>query len=234
METSSKQLSFDSKRKLSRASRSQLLSDSDIEDDSQEDQANIKQSVESSDNKSSLKTISKSLRSPRASGSNSSKRSDKSNNKKSADKSDNSVNRQKEGTSRTLRSRIAVDQPSTALSFRSNPVSPSVIPKKRQRISDQTRQKSVPESSPTNPENTSVGKAPNLGARLARNHGGREPQIPTQQSQIDNTAQGSSSSQQIQTGHPPYNLLRRSSRGKGSTSLLTTGSCVCTFCVYSH
>ncbi|XP_055698970.1 E3 ubiquitin-protein ligase TRIP12 isoform X2 [Phlebotomus papatasi] len=60
-----------------------------------------------------------------------------------------------------------------------------------------------------NPETSGSSKAPNLGARLARGSSGREPQHHQSESQ----------------GHPP-SLLKRSSRGKGTSQAATTGSCV--------
>lgn len=228
IETSSRNISLGQKRKLSRASKSQLLSDSDIEDDSQEEQSHNVQSGEKSDkNISRKKTIAKSLRSVRgAGGSGSRKSSEKSNNKKS-DNSTNSVNsdnknQQVPTASRTLRSRTTVVEQSqsiVATNLRRKPasVSTSVIPKKRHRIQCKT-------SASTNPESTGSG-VPNLGARLARNQGGREPHNPSAQQHQDTSAHASTSTQQ-QTGHPPQNLLRRSSRGKGASSSSTTGSCV--------
>lgn len=105
-----------------------------------------------------------------------------------------------------------------------------VVPKKRQKVGDQ------------HPDGTgSSHKAPNLGARLARSSGGREPQHhhhhQQQQQQhhqyhfgsghIGSASSSSSSSHNSTTqGHLPSGLLRRSSRGKGSHQSATTGSCV--------
>lgn len=216
LDTSTKSVSAGQKRKTSRASRSQLLSDSEIDDDSQEEQADNEQSVDKSDkNTSSKKTIVKSARTSRGAGGSSSRKvTDKSNNnsKKSLDNfANSSVNsdRNQATSSRTLRSRTQPSSTTGALS--------SVIPKKRQRY-----QSSTSGSGLTNPESTGSGsKAPNLGARLARNQGGQEPHnTAAQQPQTQDTA-----STQQQTGHPPQNLLRRSSR-KGASSSSTTGSCV--------
>lgn len=233
LDTTSKNISLGQKRKSSRASRSQLLSDSDIEDDSQEEQAD-NESVDKSDkNSSSKKTIAKSARGAGAGSSKkSSEKLNNNNNKKSIDSSANSsVNsdkNQSQATSRTLRSRSTVDLASSiASSLRRNPTSSSsaatsVIPKKRIRIGEQSHQS----SGSTNPESTGSGsKTPNLGARLARNQGGREPHYTAQQQDTTSSTQASTSTQQ-QSGHPPQHLLRRSSRGKGSSSSSTTGSCV--------
>ncbi|XP_062558407.1 E3 ubiquitin-protein ligase TRIP12 [Armigeres subalbatus] len=100
--------------------------------------------------------------------------------------------------------------------------SSGVVPKKRQKVGDQL------------PDGTgSSHKAPNLGARLARSSGGREPQQHQhhqhQQYHFSSghigSASSSSSSQNTQ-GHLPSGLLRRSSRGKSSHQSATTGSCV--------
>lgn len=226
------------KRKSSRASRSQLLSDTDNEDDSQEEQADNEQSesVDTSDkNNSSKKTIAKPLRSVRGAGGRKTSEKPIINNKKTDNSANNSVNsdkNQSQTSSRTLRSRVPVEQSSAAISLRRKQVTStsaaatSVIPKKRQRIGEQDHQLSVSGSGSTNPESTGSGsKAPNLGARLARNQGGREPHNSLAQQQQDTPAHASTSTQQ-QTGHPPQNLLRRSSRGKGASSSSTTGSCV--------
>lgn len=97
--------------------------------------------------------------------------------------------------------------------------SSSVLPKKRQKISEF-------QSTSVNSECTS-SKTPNLGARLARNSG-REPQlIPTDTPSQSSTTAHQSQQTLTQPGHPPpQNLLRRSSRGKGASSSATTGSCV--------
>lgn len=81
--------------------------------------------------------------------------------------------------------------------FSNSSSSSSKIPKKRLRHSE--------------PEDL---KVLNLGARLAKSSVGREPQ-----------QRGISSHQDSQQGQPP-NLLRRSSRSKGTHSSATTGSCV--------
>lgn len=95
-----------------------------------------------------------------------------------------------------------------------------VTPKKRQRISDNNNRNTVErniglDNSKVDSTNT---KTPlNLGARLAK---GREPHTFDHE-----LLQPSTSNQQQHLGHPPtssQNLLRRSSRGKSST----TGSCV--------
>ncbi|CAO1401704.1 unnamed protein product [Diamesa hyperborea] len=97
--------------------------------------------------------------------------------------------------------------------------SSSVLPKKRQKVSDY-------QSTSVSSECTS-SKTPNLGARLARNSG-REPQlIPTDTPSQSSTSAHQSQQTLTQPGHPPpQNLLRRSSRGKGASSSATTGSCV--------
>ncbi|XP_058825436.1 E3 ubiquitin-protein ligase TRIP12 [Topomyia yanbarensis] len=100
-------------------------------------------------------------------------------------------------------------------------VTAAVVPKKRQKVGDQH-----PDSS------GSSHKAPNLGARLARSSGGREPHNHHQQhhsgSHLGSASSGSSSSGSHNStqGHLPSGLLRRSSRGKGSHQSATTGSCV--------
>lgn len=214
LETTSKNLSL---RKTSRVSRSQLISESENEEE---------ESQEESVEKSSKKT--KSLRTLRVAGS--SRQSEKPNNKKTVENSSKSVNSNKSqslSSLRTLRSRTAVDQPSTSSNHRKQASSTptGAIPKKRQRTSEQGQEPSVSASGSANPESTgSGGQAPNLGARLARNHSGREQQHTIDQ-QEDASAHAEVSSQQ-QTGDPPQNLLRRSSRGKGASSSSTTGSCV--------
>lgn len=89
----------------------------------------------------------------------------------------------------------------------------SVVPKKRQRISDNSNLDKSTTGSSSKGETSA--KTSNLGARLAR---GREPHFSNQDLIEPSTS--------IQSGHPPptssQNLLRRSSRGKTST----TGSCV--------
>lgn len=203
------------KRKTSRASRSQLLSDSEIEeDDSQEEQADNGKSTVADKNSSNKKTVAKPVRSVRGAGGSGSKKisETKSNNKPSAtdNSSVNSENNQSQSTSRNLRSRSALTSSAT-----------TAIPNKRQRVGEQSHQASVSAGGSTNPESTGSGsKAPNLGARLSRNQGGREAQYTSAQQQPD------TSSTQQQTGHPPQNLLRRSSRSKGASSSSTTGSCV--------
>lgn len=226
-EPSSKSASL---RKPSRASRSQLISDSDIGDESQEESV-VDKSVDK--NNSSKKTIVKSR------GASSRKSAEKSNSKKksvdnSAQGGVNSDKNLAQASSRTLRSRAPVDQPSTSSIPRrkapSTSAASSVVPKKR-RVGEQSHQTtSVSRSGLTNPESTGSGsKAPNLGARLARNQSGREPQNTSagnQQQQEDFSAHASASTSAQQSGHPPQNLLRRSSRGKGASSSSTTGSCV--------
>lgn len=112
----------------------------------------------------------------------------------------------------------------TADSVASTCSSSSVLPKKRQKISEY-------QSTSVNSECTS-SKTPNLGARLARNSG-REPQlIPTDTPSQSFTSAHQSQQTLTQPGHPPpQNLLRRSSRGKGASSSATTGSCVSTVVV---
>ena len=102
--------------------------------------------------------------------------------------------------------------------------SSSVLPKKRQKVSEY-------QSTSVSSECTS-SKTPNLGARLARNSG-REPQlIPTDTPSQSSTLAHQSQQTLTQPGHPPpQNLLRRSSRGKGASSSATTGSCVSTVVV---
>ncbi|XP_058455043.1 E3 ubiquitin-protein ligase TRIP12 [Malaya genurostris] len=103
-------------------------------------------------------------------------------------------------------------------------VAAAVVPKKRQKVGDQHLDSSG-----------SSHKAPNLGARLARSSGGREPhnhhQLQQQQhhhsvSHLGSASSGSSGSHNSTQGHLPSGLLRRSSRGKGSHQSATTGSCV--------
>jgi hypothetical protein len=98
----------------------------------------------------------------------------------------------------------------------------TVVPKKRQRISDNINRKNI-DNTGASGKVTANTKALNLGARLAR---GREPQFVNQ-----DLIQPSTSSNQ-QSGHPPVlsqqNLLRRSSRGKSST----TGSCVSSYLLF--
>jgi hypothetical protein len=90
--------------------------------------------------------------------------------------------------------------------------STSVVPKKRQRISDKFNS-----SEGNSGNNSPTRNSLNLGARLAK---GREP--AQNFANQDLLIEPSTSSQQS-AGHPPtQNLLRRSSRGKSST----TGSCV--------
>lgn len=100
-------------------------------------------------------------------------------------------------------------------------VASATVPKKRQKVGDQ------------HPDSTGTShKAPNLGARLARSSGGREPHHHHQQQQQQyhsgsHLGSGSSGSGNHSTqGHLPSGLLRRSSRGKGSYQSATTGSCV--------
>ncbi|XP_055539751.1 E3 ubiquitin-protein ligase TRIP12 [Wyeomyia smithii] len=102
-------------------------------------------------------------------------------------------------------------------------VSSATVPKKRQKVGDQ------------HPDSTgSSHKAPNLGARLARSSGGREPHHQQQQhhsgSHLGSASSGSSGGGSGHTssiqGHLPSGLLRRSSRGKSSHQSATTGSCV--------
>lgn len=233
LETSSKNLSLGQKRKSLRASRSQLISDSDNEEDSQEEQLDNVESVDKSDKNYSNQTINtKSTRSLRGAGVSSSKKiSEKLNNpsnKKTTNSSaSTSVNSETNQPLRSLRSRASFDQQSTApTNSRRKPSSTSVIPKKRLRIGEQGHQSSVSGGVSTNPESTGSGsKAPNLGARLARNQGGREPHNTAQQQQ-DTSSLATASTSTQQPGHPPQNLLRRSSRGKGASSSSTTGSCV--------
>ncbi|XP_052567078.1 E3 ubiquitin-protein ligase TRIP12 [Culex pipiens pallens] len=101
----------------------------------------------------------------------------------------------------------------------------AAVPKKRQKVGDQHQQ----------PDGTAGShKAPNLGARLARSSGGREPHQQQQHQQQQQPqhhfgAGGghlSSSAAGGSQGHLPSGLLRRSSRGKGSHQSGTTGSCV--------
>ncbi|XP_062699654.1 E3 ubiquitin-protein ligase TRIP12 [Aedes albopictus] len=110
--------------------------------------------------------------------------------------------------------------------------SSGVVPKKRQKVGDQH---------PTDGTGSSH-KAPNLGARLARSSGGREPQQHHHhQHQYHfgsghhiggGSATSSSNSSNSTQGHHHHlpstsgGLLRRSSRGKGSHQSATTGSCV--------
>ncbi|XP_055645246.1 E3 ubiquitin-protein ligase TRIP12 [Toxorhynchites rutilus septentrionalis] len=127
---------------------------------------------------------------------------------------------------RSLRSHHSSDTGSTV-------VPTATVPKKRQKVGDQ------------HPDSTgSSHKAPNLGARLARSSGGREPhhyhQQPQQQqhqqqhhsgSHIGSTSGSSGSGSQHSSsggtqGQLPSGLLRRSSRGKSSHQSATTGSCV--------
>ncbi|XP_055587415.1 E3 ubiquitin-protein ligase TRIP12 [Uranotaenia lowii] len=103
--------------------------------------------------------------------------------------------------------------------------SSTTVPKKRQKVGDQHLDSTG-----------SSHKAPNLGARLARSSGGREPhhhqQQQQQQHQLYHSGSssgghfGGSSSSHSTQGHLPSSLLRRSSRGKGSHQSATTGSCV--------
>ncbi|EDS38382.1 thyroid hormone receptor interactor 12 [Culex quinquefasciatus] len=95
----------------------------------------------------------------------------------------------------------------------------AAVPKKRQKVGDQHQQ----------PDGTAGShKAPNLGARLARSSGGREPHQQQQHhfgaggGHLSSSAAAAGGSQ----GHLPSGLLRRSSRGKGSHQSGTTGSCV--------
>lgn len=186
---------------------------------------------------SNKKTIVHPDRALRVSGvSNPRKVIEKSNNtKKAVEKSSNDcLNKDKnqvQAISRTLRSHIAIaDQPTTSNLRRkassSSPVS-SVIPKKRQRVFETSHQQpSVSRSGAAQTESTGSGvKALNLGARLARNQSGREPL----QTQPEDTSNASNNTSFQQTGHPPQNLLRRSSRSKGASSSSTTGSCVSLF-----
>lgn len=144
------------------------------------------------------------------------------NNNKKDNSSVNSENN-KSSSVRNLRSRSSVE-PQTNLRRSTKAVA---VPKKRQRVGEQHQE--VTSAALTQAaESTGAGsKAPNLGARLSRNQSGREPATHTQQDTPTHAASTSTQSQtQTTPGHPPQNLLRRSSRGKGASSTSTTGSCV--------
>lgn len=212
----SKNSQLGQKRKSLQASKSQIQSDSDIEDDSQEEQAHNDKSDKKNSNK---KTILKPIRSVGGVGVNSSrKNSEKSNNNKSDSSGNISISIDKKqllATSRTLRSKtVAVEQSASNLRRKPKSLSAStrVIPKKKRIQTEESGLKNIESSSP------------NLGAQLARNQGGREPRNTS--AQLEGALGNASTSTQQLTGHPPRNLLRRSSRGKGASSSSTTGSCV--------
>jgi hypothetical protein len=208
------------KSSSSRSSKSQLLSES-------EDKEKCKGENKKSEHikRSNLKTF-KSLKV-------SATQSRLSNSKTVKNTSENSIAKTKQtGNSnqllRSLRSRSAVETVSAAsVSFKTVPTSVVdniVVPKKRARYEYLQAGR---ETTISNERTGSGCKAPNLGARLARS--GRD--APEQQQQQDIASNSTSSLQQ--TGHPPQNLLRRSSRGKGSSfSESKTGSCVSIFNIF--
>lgn len=195
-------------RRKSRSSKTQLVSDKEVED-TYNNQDNSKRSSEvlgekKLDKKRILESYSESP----------GKTSENSKSSKRRKNISQSSCKHEEGVSRRLRSQSATD----LLQKRSVPK--TIKPKKQ----NQSGQKSSPGcSTSTNPESKGIGlnKSVNLGARIARNQSGREPQHNSDQSD-STTPQSSSRRNQIETGHLPFNLLRRSSRGKGAT----TGSCV--------
>jgi trimeric autotransporter adhesin len=122
-------------------------------------------------------------------------------------KSTSSNSASKEIPTRQLRS--SLNRKSTTVA-KTSTSSLSEIPKKRKIYNSEVNQQQQ-------------STIPNLGTRLAKNQSSREP--TSSSSNINHLSDNSQlSSHQQTTGHSaPQNLLRRSSRGKSST---TTGSCV--------
>jgi hypothetical protein len=203
LETASKPRLLVSRRK-SRSSRTQLVSDTEIEKDKNQGQS--KKSAEVSEKNLGKKRI---LENCPGSPQKTSVKLNRFNVSQSSCK-------YKEGVSRKLRSQTSGSQTPIAKNLQQQ--SASRVKPKRQ---NQNNQKSSA-GCLTKLEGKEIGlnKFVNLGAKIACFQSRREVQHnPDRSAEITQT---SSTSNPIETDHLPINSLRRSARGKGAT----TGSCV--------